>query len=346
MGANEFSNAETHDTLEEIDPPSATTRLFGHVASTELLMRSAASGHHAIILEGQEGIGKASAAFVLAKLKLGAGGTIGDGIDPQSPAHRQVAQGAHPNLVHVTRQWSTQTKKWKTAITIDQVRGLQTFFGLTASTDYPRIVIVDHLQDMNRNAANALLKLLEEPPANSLFLLISQGAGSVLPTIRSRCQLVRFSPLSQVEVSQTIQHVAGSHFSPEQANEVASLSGGSMRHGLVMGLFGGIDLLQAIDGMLKAEQYDTVTAHRLAAIVADRKQLTQGLLIHDMLLSSLHSHAKHAAQNGFHERAATSAKAAQDLVSLRKTDDAFNIDPKQSFLVASQNVYSAIHDTK
>ncbi|MEO0543840.1 MAG: DNA polymerase III subunit delta' [Pseudomonadota bacterium] len=342
----ELSDVSTYDELEDVPPPASAVQLIGHQDPLELLTRSAGTGHHAIILEGQAGIGKATAAFLLAKQMLGAGGAISTGIDAESSAHRQVAQGAHPNLIHLTRQWSTQTKKWKTTISVDQVRGLQSFFGLTASTDYPRIVIVDHLQDMNRNAANALLKLLEEPPANTLFLLISQGSGTVLPTIRSRCQLVRFSPLPTQLVAEAILSVAGSSFAPNEAAEIASLSGGSVRHGLVMGLYGGIELLEAIDGMLKAEDYDTKTAHRLAAIVADRKQPTQGQLINDMLLSSLHSYAKHAAQNGSKVDAVRLAKAAQELVTLQRTDEAFNIDPRQSFLVASQNVYSAIHGTK
>ena len=346
MDTNNTAFAETHDALEDIAPPSAACQLIGHHTSTELLLRSTQSGHHAIIMEGQAGIGKATAAFLIAKLKFGANGSFRDGIDTQSPAHLQVAQRAHPNLVHLTREWSTQTKKWKTGISVEQIRKLQGFFGLTASTDYPRIVIVDHLQDMNRNAANALLKLLEEPPANALFLLVSQGSGSVLPTIRSRCQLVRFSPLTEPEVKQTIENVAGSMFAPRQADNVARLSGGSVRHALVMGLYGGVELLDALDAMLRADQYDTATAHRLASIVADRKQPTQGLLIKDMLLSSLHSYAKHAAQSGLHTRAAKLALAAQDLVGLMRTDDVFNIDPKQSFLVASHNVYSAIHDSK
>ncbi|MEO1748867.1 MAG: DNA polymerase III subunit delta' [Pseudomonadota bacterium] len=346
MNTPDISYVANHDTLEDVAPPNAAHRLIGHAHATELLVRSADSGHHAIIIEGQEGIGKATAAFLLAKLKFGADGTFAKGVDRESGAHRQIAQGAHPNLIHLTREWSSQTKKWKTAISVDQIRSLQSFFGMTASTDYPRIVIVDHIQDMNRNATNALLKLLEEPPANALFLLISHGAGAVLPTIRSRCQMVRFAPLSAEDVSQAVTHVASNMFDKNQADELADLSGGSVRHALVMGLYGGIELLQAVDRFLKAEPYDTATAHRLAAIVADKKQPTQGLLVQDMLLASLHSYAKHAANSDVPERAASLASAAQDLVAMRRTDEAFNIDAKQSFLVATQNVYAAIHANK
>ncbi|MEL6817552.1 MAG: DNA polymerase III subunit delta' [Pseudomonadota bacterium] len=346
MSNHEIAFVETYDALEDIPPPSAAYQIVGHGKSLDMLLKSAESGHHAIILEGQEGIGKATAAFILAKMKLGASGSFAEGIDRQSSAHRQIAQGANPNLIHVTRELSVQTKKWKTAISVDQIRSLQSFFGMTASADHPRIVIVDHVQDMNRNATNALLKLLEEPPSNTLFLLVSHGAGSILPTIRSRCQLVRFSPLSAHEVSQAIIHVTGDMFNTNQANELAGLSGGSVRHSLVMGLYGGIELLNAVDAFLKAEPYDTPTAHRLAAIVSDRKQQTQGLLIQDMLLASLLSHAKHAAKSGSRERAASLALAAQDLVAMRRTDAAYNIDAKQSFLVATQTVHSAIHANK
>ena len=117
-------HAETHDALEGIAPPSAATRLVGHSKAIEQLERSASAGHHAVILEGVSGIGKATAAFILAKLQMGAKGSFADGVDAKDPVHRQIAQGAHPNLSHVTRPWSSQTKKWKTGSGVDQIEVL------------------------------------------------------------------------------------------------------------------------------------------------------------------------------------------------------------------------------
>ncbi|MEM1378766.1 MAG: DNA polymerase III subunit delta' [Pseudomonadota bacterium] len=335
--------AESHDTLEDIPPPCAATKLFDHKEQVDLLQKSLSSGHHAIILEGEAGIGKATAAFLQAKLLCGAAGDAHTGIDPDSAAHRQITQGAHPNVMHLTRPWSQQTKKWKTAITVDEVRKLQSFFGMTANQNEPRIVIVDTLQDMNRNAANALLKMLEEPPANALFLLISQGLGSVLPTIRSRAQLVRFSPLSNTTVAETLHHISPDGVASQQAEQLALHSSGSVRHALLMGLYGGLELLEALQALLSSPEFDTLSAHRLADISADRKQTAQGEILFDMLVQSLHSHAIHSAKSGDLKRSGALASQAQDVAAEQRRREAFNLDKKQGFLVTAHKVHAAIH---
>ncbi|MEL6437389.1 MAG: DNA polymerase III subunit delta' [Pseudomonadota bacterium] len=335
---------EHHDTLEDIAPPSAAITVDGHEASIERLRLSAQSGHHAIILEGEAGIGKATAAFVLAKHLLGAPMTEQTrfSVDQQSPVHRKVAQGGHANLLHLTRSWAPTTKKFKTVVTVDDVRRLQSFFGMTASGDSPRIVIVDTLQDMNRNAANALLKLLEEPPANCLFLLISQGLGRVLPTIRSRAQVVRFSPLPLHHVEAAIKRVAASSVNPSQTQTLASISGGSVRHALNMGLFGGVELLEAVNAVVTSAHYDARAAGKLADIAAGRGQDIQRDLLFDMLNEALRSHALHAARAGNTQSADGLAEAAMALGDRRRVANAYNLDMRQEFLLATQTVHSAI----
>ena len=157
--------------------------------------------HHALLLTGPKGIGKATFAFHLAHHLLShprgedAPETFGRP-DPASAVARQVASGAHPAVLHLTRPYDERTKKFKSAITVDEVRRVGRFLSLRAHDDSYRVVIVDPADEMNRNAANALLKSLEEPPARAIFLLISHAPGTLLPTIRSRCQVLRFASLS------------------------------------------------------------------------------------------------------------------------------------------------------
>ena len=102
-----------------------------------------------------------------------------------------MASGAHPSVLHLTRPLNEKTKAFKTALTVDEIRRVGRFLSLTSHDGGYRVVIVDPADDMNTNAANALLKNLEEPPSRTLFVLIAHSLGRLLPTIRSRCQIVR-----------------------------------------------------------------------------------------------------------------------------------------------------------
>ncbi len=104
------------------------------------------------------------------------------------PAARLVASGAHPDLLHLRRPWDDKAKRFRSELTVDEVRRLTPFFGSTASGGGWRVAIVDPADDLNTNAANALLKMLEEPPARGLFLIVSHAPGRLLPTIRSRAR--------------------------------------------------------------------------------------------------------------------------------------------------------------
>ncbi|MEL6920303.1 MAG: hypothetical protein AAFO77_04655 [Pseudomonadota bacterium] len=165
----------------------------------------------------------------------------------------------------------------------------------------------------------------------------------MLPTIRSRAQVVRFGRLSEVEVGEALRVVAKDVISDDKARQLAELSGGSVRHALLMGLYGGAELLEAVSQLLSADAFDTSRAHKLADLAADRKQQTQGALLFDMLVEALHSHALHCARSGDLRRADTLAHRAQTLREERRTSEAFNLDARQDFLVAAHKAHGAIH---
>jgi DNA polymerase III subunit delta' len=178
------------------------TPLYGHDAAVAAFRAGLDSGrlHHAWLITGPEGIGKAlfadkAAARVLAEKAGPAIAAPGLDVPDEHPTARLIAAGSHPDLVRLERLTKENGTELARSITVDQVRGLQRLFSTTSSMSPWRAVVIDSIDDLERNAANALLKNLEEPPPDSLFLLVSHSPERLLPTIRSRCRVLRLSPL-------------------------------------------------------------------------------------------------------------------------------------------------------
>jgi len=177
--------------------------LYGHDDAVAAFRDALDSGrlHHAWLISGPEGVGKAlfAAKAALRVLAQGQGSLDSPGLDVADDhvAARLVAAGSHPDLMRLERlpRENSATGELARNISIDQVRGLQRLFNTTASLSPWRVVIVDSIDDLERGAANALLKNLEEPPPTSVFLLVSHAPERLLPTIRSRCRLLRLSRL-------------------------------------------------------------------------------------------------------------------------------------------------------
>jgi DNA polymerase-3 subunit delta' len=165
--------------------------------------------HHAWLLAGPEGVGKALFADKAALLMLaqGAGPVDGPGLDlpDDHPTARLVAAGSHPDLMRLERLTKESGTELARSISVDQVRGLQRLFATTASMSPRRAVVIDAIDDLERNAANALLKNLEEPPPDTLFLLVSHSPERLLPTIRSRCRLLRLAPLDDDAMTSALE---------------------------------------------------------------------------------------------------------------------------------------------
>lgn len=178
-------------------------RLHGHDAAVAAFRAGLDSGrlHHAWLITGPPGIGKSlfadkAALRVLAHAAGRPVETEGLDVPDDHPAARLVAAGSHPDfmrLERLTREGGTELAR---SITVDQVRALQRLFATTSSMSPWRVVVIDAVDDLERNAANALLKNLEEPPPSTVFLLVSHAPERLLPTIRSRCRLLRLAPLA------------------------------------------------------------------------------------------------------------------------------------------------------
>jgi DNA polymerase-3 subunit delta' len=158
--------------------------------------------HHAWLLGGRKGIGKATLAYRFARAALAhpserQSDRASLDIAEDTRASRQVRALSHPGLLVLRRPYDDKGKRFAASIPIDEVRRLRSFLSHSAGEDAWRVVIVDEANELNVNAANALLKSLEEPPARAVFLLVSSAPGQLLPTIRSRCRALSFQPLAK-----------------------------------------------------------------------------------------------------------------------------------------------------
>ena len=208
------------------------TPLFGHDEAVAAFRAALDSGrlHHAWLLAGPEGVGKALFAdkAALRMLAEGAGPVDAPGLDlPDGhPAARLVAAGSHPDLMRLERLTKEGGTELARSINVDQVRGLQRLFATTASMSPRRAVVIDAIDDLERGAANALLKNLEEPPPETLFLLVSHSPERLLPTIRSRCRLLRLSPLAPDAMTSALR-AALPDADPEEIEALAAVGEGA-----------------------------------------------------------------------------------------------------------------------
>jgi DNA polymerase III subunit delta' len=218
--------------------PRETSMLYGQQPAEARFLAASASGrlHHAWALTGPRGTGKATLAWRIAR-HLIAGETAPTlQMPPGHPVFRQLAALASPQLFLCRRPWDDRGERLRTAITVDEVRGLKAFFQHTAADGGWRIALVDAADELNAAAANALLKVLEEPPPRAVLLLVCHRPAGLLPTIRSRCRELRCLPLGSEDLAKALA-AAGTAPDPGQADALAALAGGSV--GDALGLVAG-----------------------------------------------------------------------------------------------------------
>lgn len=202
--------------------------ILGHEEQIAAFREAADSDrlHHAWLLAGPQGIGKAMFAHAAAaRLLADAAGPPVDLPGLQVPALHPIVNyinaGSHPDLRVLERLTRDKSDDLARSISIDQVRTLQSMFATTPSLSRRRVVIIDAIDDLERPAANALLKNLEEPPMGTIFFLISHAPGRLLPTIRSRCRLLRFGPLGSADMTRILQ----AELPEEPSDEIEALVG-------------------------------------------------------------------------------------------------------------------------
>lgn len=245
------------DRLEGAPHPRETGTLFGHAGAEAEFLQAFTSGrlHHAWMLTGPKGVGKATLAWRLSRFLLATpdddGGMFAApppaslDIDPGHPVARRMLQLAEPCHFLLRRGPNEKETALSQVISVDEVRKMKSFFALSAADGGRRTAIIDSLDEMNPAAANALLKLLEEPPPYVTLFLIAHQPARLLPTIRSRCRELRLTPLGSQDLADALTQ-AGGDIAPEDRTALAELSGGSVGEAFRLTNLDGLKLYAAL----------------------------------------------------------------------------------------------------
>jgi DNA polymerase-3 subunit delta' len=339
-------------TIEPIAlPPRANPDLIGHEAIEAVLRQNFDAGRlpHALLLSGPRGIGKATLAFRLARYVLSAAGESaaldmfgastteqrdGLAVPPESGVFRRVAAGGYADLLTVERAYDPRRKRLRGEIVVDGAREIGAFLRLTPAEGGWRVVIVDGADEMNRNAANSVLKVLEEPPRRALLILVAHSVGLLLPTIRSRCRHVALSPLPHVIVRDLLGRYCPD-LNSEEAEAVARLAEGSIGRALELIASGGVELSHTLTKMLtRSGGIDVLELHgfaeRLARLDAEDGYRT----VEELLRQHLAQRAITAARRGTRAEAARWAKVRAEIGDHFARTDGLNLDKKQTIMSA------------
>ncbi|MFQ5953447.1 MAG: DNA polymerase III subunit delta' [Kiloniellales bacterium] len=304
--------------------PRETASLLGHEAAERRLLDAWACGRlpHAWLLTGPRGIGKATLAYRLARFLLRNAGKAesirppqGLAVDPEDPVFRRVASGGHADLVTVERAWDDKRGRRRGEIVVDDIRGVGAFLRLTPAEAGWRVVVVDSADEMNPNAANALLKCLEEPTERAVLLLISHAPGRLLATIRSRCRRLTLKPLSD----QVVARIVKQHYPEMSAPDVGALAGlaeGSAGRALALAAEGGLAVYRELAALLnRLPAVDGEALHalgdKLARPGADALWQAIGELLRGWLVRAVRTGVLGPA--GAHEAVAGEAEAMRRL---------------------------------
>ena len=323
-----------------IPEPAANPHLVGHLRAETRILEAMTSGrmHHAWLMSGPRGIGKATLAFRFARFLLAHGARPPEGaeslhVPPEHPVFHTVSAGANADLFVLRREEDPKTKRLRAIINAADARKAAHFLSMTAAGGGWRVVIVDAADDMNPAAANAILKTLEEPPANSVFLMVSHSPGRLLPTIRSRCLHLPMRPLSQAQVREALSLI-GEGMDSAALERAAALSGGSPGRALKLATSKAAELFSRFADMaLAAPPYDRVVTQTICGALGGARNLDDFNLFRDLLGEWITARARQAAAHGHAREAGRWAALSAEAARLLARVESFNLDRGQALAI-------------
>jgi DNA polymerase-3 subunit delta' len=270
--------ADDGEDIDAAPPPRVTTVLFGHTTAEQATLAAYRSGRvpHAFLIVGPKGIGKATLAYRMARFVLAhpdpgsreVAAATSLVVDAKHPVARRIAAQAQPDLLILER---TRNDKGvlRNQIAVEDIRRTVSFFGSTAGEGGWRIAIVDAVDELNRFGANALLKVLEEPPQRALLLLVSHSAARVPATLRSRCRILTLRPLAAADVAVAVAAATGSVADAPDIAAAAAAADGSVTRALALLDAGALELRQqALDLLERLPALDARALHTLGEALA------------------------------------------------------------------------------
>jgi DNA polymerase-3 subunit delta' len=347
--------ADEADRLEGTPHPRHASILAGHAQAEHDLLDAYRTNRlpHAIILGGPPGIGKATLAWRLARFILvnpdPASAAVQSARNLSVPDHAkaaaQIASLSHPDVSLLRREINEKTKRFYTEIRADDVRRTIQLFQRAAGAGGYRICLVDSAEDLNRSSANALLKLIEEPPPASLFLLVAHRPGLILPTIRSRARLMRLQSLTPPEIESVIASLGAPwrDESPADISKAAAQARGSVHGALRLISAQGLELDALVQRLLqRLPAVDWREVHRLADQIGGR----DGEAGFDIAMTAIHDWIDDCVRRGAASQSAARlvpyAEVWEKVTANTRETDALNLDKRPLLLTIFSDLAAAV----
>ena len=330
---------------DPIDPPIGglpapreTPRVVGHRAARDIVTSAWRDGrlHHALLLTGARGIGKATLAYAIARMVIDESASLDD--NAEGRAYRQIAGGACQSFRRLARGISKEGKV-RTSIGVDEVRALAPFLRQRLDAGAWRVVLVDAVDDLNPNSANALLKILEEPGDRTLFLLAAHSEAAALATIRSRCTALRLDALTDAEMREVLAESALDQSAIDAALPKAE---GSVRRAVLLAESGGAEALAEIEALLRKPVWSIEDAQA----ITERVSLRADDVLFDVLADGLSALLARKAVAAAGEKRGAEAARLSELASRTTSDlalkDEYGVDRRLALRGTLSRVHAAM----